>query len=221
MIRRALTRETRWRHNCFPTFPIWSYFRKITFEKYNQFDLDDLWSLNHWPHLKFEEKRYRGYCFFLIWFIHHSSWSWWQNHDTSRNIMRITDKQGQIQGWLLGSKPLADRKTASSAGGGGRCFERICICKSFQHPSSYNTLVIILSTYTLGIHSDALKNVVPPSEIRVPPSEVMLPRSEVMMPPSEAMEPPSELIVPSSAGKICRPWAGGPTQWKSYTRPCG
>ena len=23
------------------------FFRKITFEKYNQFDLDDLWSLNH------------------------------------------------------------------------------------------------------------------------------------------------------------------------------
>ena len=121
---------------------------------------DKLFSKNHfrkiqsiWPRWPLESKPLTspqiwrktlpGLLFFLIWFIHHSSWSWWQNHDTSRNIMRITDKQGQIQGWLLGSKPLADRKTASSAGGGGRCFERICSCESFLHPSCYNTLVII------------------------------------------------------------------------------
>ena len=68
--RRARTRETRWCKNHLPIFTkkIWKRTKKRTvFEKYHNFDLDDLWSLNHSPHLKSDEKMSPGLFQDYIW----------------------------------------------------------------------------------------------------------------------------------------------------------
>ena len=70
IFRRARTRETLWCQNQLPIFPKSTViFEKNIFEKYHHFDLDDLRNLNHWPHLKSDEKCYlsssRDICCFL------------------------------------------------------------------------------------------------------------------------------------------------------------
>ena len=61
IFRRALTRETRWYKINFLPLPYQKLFSKSHFEKYHHFDIDYLWSLTQWPHLKSVDKTLPGF----------------------------------------------------------------------------------------------------------------------------------------------------------------
>ena len=75
IFRRALTRETRWYKINFLLCYMKSCFRKAIFEKYHHFDIDYLWSLTQWPHLKSVDKTlpgfFQGYLMILADLFYH------------------------------------------------------------------------------------------------------------------------------------------------------